>query len=70
MGSGIDAARIDNPLHAGAVENMRDQLLIAFVARLGGEVVMEADEIDATGQYVLAMSLNGRTFRFLLRRKS
>lgn len=70
MGLGIDLARLDAPEHAQMMEDLRDQLLIAFVARLGGDVVMEADEVDATGQYALAMSLSGRTFRFSLRRKS
>lgn len=45
MGSGIDAAK-NNPEFAQALDNMKDQLLLILVARLGGDVTIPVSEID------------------------
>lgn len=69
MGKGIDLARHDNPLHAAMIDNLKDQLLIVFLNRLGGSVDIPVAEIDATGQYTLALSLKGTTFHFETNKK-
>jgi hypothetical protein len=72
MGKGIDLAAIDAPEHAAAIENMKEQLLIAFLRRLGGSVAMPMAEIDDTGQLLLALRLDvdARVFHFELQKKS
>lgn len=64
MGFGIDLAREHAPEHAQAMDNMKDQLLIALVKRLGGKVEMKVSELDDTGQDVLAFSLDPTTSTF------
>jgi hypothetical protein len=72
MGQGIDAARAEAPLHAAVLDNLKDQLLIAFVARLGGKVTMPVAEVDGTGDKVLAFSYDAeeRAFIFTTSKKS
>lgn len=71
MGRGIELARELAPEHAALMEELRDQLLLAFLHRLGDKVKIPATEIDATGGYVLLMSLDPdtRVFTFELRKK-
>jgi hypothetical protein len=69
MGQGIDLARAEAPDHAAAIDDMKDQLLLVLIARLGGKVDIPVAEIDGTGDRMLLMSLNGRTFHFELRKK-
>lgn len=69
MGQGIDLARAEAPDHAEAIDNMKDQLLLVLIARLGGKVDIPVAEIDGTGDRMLMMSLKGRTFHFELRKK-
>ena len=71
MGRGIDLARDAAPEHAQMMEDLRDQLLIAFLRRLNGKVEMPATEIDETGGYLLLLSLDPdtRVFTFELRKK-
>ena len=65
MGSGIRLAKeLGSPEAAQAIDDMKDQLLIALVNRLGGTVEMEASEIDASGQWNLLLSLDGKKFTF------
>ena len=69
MGQGIDLARADAPEHAQALENFRDQLLIALLLRAGPTVTVPIAEVDATGGYVVAMSVADGNFNFEVRRK-
>lgn len=69
MGQGIELARALAPEHAQAIDNMKDQLLLVLIARLGGKVEIPVEEIDGTGGKVLSMALEGRTFRFELGHK-
>lgn len=71
MGSGIEMARAINPELAAAVENMRDQLLLVLIGRLGGKVEVPVREIDGTGGMVMTMDLDPvrRVFTFELRPK-
>ena len=69
MGQGIDLARPESPEHAAVLDNFKDQLLILFLKRLGGEVSMPLSEVDDTGQYLLVFSINDGIFHFELRKK-
>lgn len=70
MGKGIDLARQDAPLHAQVLDDFKDQLLISFVRRLGGNVSIPVSEVDETGRYLLAFSVVDGVFHFELRMKS
>jgi hypothetical protein len=70
MGQGIELARTEAPDHAAAMDDMKDQLLLVLIARLGGTIDVPVEEIDGTGDRVLLMSLKGRSFHFELRKKS
>ncbi len=72
MGQGIEMARALAPEHAAAIDNMKDQLLIALIKRLGGTVEMPVSEVDDTGQDLLSFSLNPTTrkFTFVVSKKS
>lgn len=67
--SGIDLARQDAPEHAAMIEAFKEQLLLAFVRRLGGKVSIPVDEVDQTGRYVLKMNIVDRIFNFSLEKK-
>lgn len=69
MGQGIDLARPEAPEHAAVLDNFKDQLLILFLKRLGGEVSMPLSEVDDTSQDLLAFSINDGIFHFELRKK-
>ena len=71
MGTGIDAARSLAPEHARAMDNMKDQLILVLIERLGGKVDIPVSEIDGTGGRVLMMRANpeNKTFEFKIRRK-
>lgn len=66
MGKGIEAARALDPVAAQAMEDMRDQLLIVFLKRLGGKVSVPCDEVDATGGVALRIAIDPvtRVFHF------
>lgn len=68
MGKGIDLAKLTNPEHAELLENLRDQLLIVFLKRLGGTLEVPVAEVDDTGHDNLAFSLDvqARVFRFTI----
>lgn len=57
--------------HQQMIEAMKSQLLIAFLKRLGGRVVMPVSEVDATGDSNFAFSLDveARTFVFEIQKK-
>ncbi len=71
MGKGIELARIVDPDAAKAIEDMKDQLILVLVARLGGAVDVPCAEIDGTGSSVLMMEIDpaSRCFHFELRKK-
>ena len=69
MGKGIDAAREDAPEHTALLDDMKDQLLIVFVRRLGGKVSIPVSEIDDTGGHVGLMSVTDGVFNFEVKKK-
>lgn len=71
MGKGIDMARVDAPEHAALLDDLKDQLLIAFLNRLGGNLVMPVAEVDGTGAFCMALRIDpeNRNFEFELVRK-
>ena len=71
MGQGIDLAAGTNPELRAALENMRDQLLIALIRRHGGKLTVPVREIDNTGGFVMTMECDqsARTFTFELVKK-
>lgn len=71
MGQGINLAAVDNPEHAAAIDNMKDQLLIVLIKKLGGSVEIPCEEIDNTTQDTLLMQVSPstRTFHFHVGKK-
>ena len=69
MGKGIDLARDDAPFHASVLDDFKDQLLIVFLKRLGGQVSIPITEVDDTGGDTLAFSVNDWVFHFETRKK-
>jgi hypothetical protein len=71
MGRGIDLARASAPIHAEVLDDLKDQLLIAFVRRLGGKVDMPVAEIDRTGESVMTFHVDPETriFHFQVQAK-
>lgn len=51
------------------MDAMKEQLLIVFANRLGGEVRVAVSEIDDTGKWLMNMRLEGRTFIFTTEKK-
>ena len=71
MGKGVDLAREDNPEHAAVIDSFKDQLLIVFLKRLGGNVSIPLSEVDDTGRDLLAFRIDGdQVFHFEIRNKS
>lgn len=71
MGRGIELAREHAPEHAAVMDEMKEQLLIVFLRRLGRTVDIPVEEIDDTGSEMLAFSIDeNRVFHFELRKKS
>ena len=70
MGKGVDAIRDENPEHAAMIDDLKDQLLIVFLKRLGGNIDIPVTEIDDTGQDTLSMSVNKGVFHFEINKKS
>jgi len=58
MGKGIDMARADAPEHAAMLDDLKDQLLIVFLKRLGGKASIAVAEVDDTGQDTLAFRID------------
>lgn len=72
MAKGMDIARADAPEHVAVLENMKEQLLIVFLKRLGGSVSIPVAEIDDTGNDLFAFNVDfeKNTFNFKIRKKS
>lgn len=64
MGLGIDLARQEAPELAAVLDDLKDQLLIAFVKRMGGTVIMPVEEVDSTGSVVMMMHVDDGKFYF------
>jgi hypothetical protein len=72
MGSGTEAARaMGAVVGPQIVDDFKDQLLIAFLKRLGGMVEVAVREVDETGRYMVDLQVldAGQTFRFVLQQK-
>lgn len=69
MGKGIDLARADAPLHAQVMDDFKDQLMIAFMRRLGSKVSIPVKEVDETGRFVLSFNIENGAFNFTLQEK-
>jgi hypothetical protein len=70
MGQGIDMARADAPLHAEALDNFKDQLLIVLLKRLGPKVSISVEEMDDTGMDMASFNVIDGVFNFEVHRKS
>ena len=70
VGAGIAAGGLP-PEAQRAVGDMKDQLLIALVRRLGGRVTIPVAEVDDTGGVTLSMAIDraARAFIFEVRGK-
>jgi hypothetical protein len=70
MGKGIDAARDFAPEHAAMLDDLKDQLLIVFLKRLGGKVRIPVAEVDDTNMDLFAFSVDAKgVFHFEIQRK-
>ncbi len=70
MGKGIDAVRDINPEHAAMIDDLKDQLLIVFLKRMGGKVSIPVAEIDDTSQNLFSFRVDkDKIFHFKLSKK-
>jgi hypothetical protein len=71
MGKGIEAARIVDPIGSALVDDLKDQLLIVFLKRLGGSIALPCAEVDDTAQdlFTVRVDLHTRTFHFEIAKK-
>lgn len=58
-----------DPTARALIEAMKGQLLIVLVNRLGGKVRVPVAEIDATGDAVLSVRVEGSDFIFVAGKK-
>lgn len=70
MGLGIDLARDIAPEHAELIDNLKEQMLLVLLKRLGGSVDVPVAEVDDTGQDMLLMSVKDGVFHFETSKKS
>lgn len=71
MGHGIDAARSISPIHAKLLDNLKDQLLIVFLKRLGGDITIPLTEIDDTCMDLFMLSVDEKhNFHFKIKKKN
>lgn len=72
MGTGTNAARAAGAtIHADVIDNLKDQLLLVLIERLGGDITIPVAEVDNTGGKLLNMSIDQkkREFHFTIGRK-
>ncbi len=70
MGQGTNAARAAGAgLHADVIDDLKDQLLIAFLRRLGSKISIPVKEVDETGRFVCSFNVEGDAFNFTLTEK-
>ena len=66
-----DAARAAGAtIHAEVIDALKEQLLIVFLNRLGGQVSVPVAEVDATGSYTMSFNVVDGVFHFQIGRKS
>lgn len=72
MGKAIDLVRAFAPEHAAVLDDLKDQLLIVLLKRLGGSIDVPVAEVDDTAQDMMSFSLDPETqlFHFEIRKKS
>lgn len=76
MGMGTRLAKEIGGEAAQAIDDMKDQLLIALLKRIariektGNQVVVPVFDVDDTGQDIVTMKVEGREFVFGLEKKS
>lgn len=71
MGKATDAARAAGAtIHADVIDAFKEQLLIVFLNRLGGDVSVPVAEVDATGGFVVSFNVVDGVFNFKVARKS
>jgi len=71
MGKATDAARAAGAtIHADVIDAFKEQLLIVFLNRLGGQVSVPVAEVDATGSYTMSFNVVDGVFNFQIGRKS
>lgn len=79
MGKGRDLARQADlqsggtGLHADALEDFKDQLMIVLLKRLAdkdGRFSVSVAEVDATGSHLVSFSVNAGVFNFVVSKKS
>ena len=70
MGEGTDAARSISPIHAAVMDNLKDQLLLVFLRRLGGKLSIPLEEIDNTDSLIMTLRVDkDSVFHFELKQK-
>lgn len=70
MGKGIDMAREFSPEHAALLDDMKDQLIIVLLKRLGGKVSIPVAEVDDTGSNLVSFNVTDGAFNFEVSKKS
>jgi hypothetical protein len=72
MGKSMDMAKLDNPELAQLIDDMKDQLLLILVHRLGGDITISVDEIDTlpVGKVMeMHFDIENRKFQFVVSEK-
>ena len=70
MGKVTDLARMAGAgIHADVIDDFKDQLLIAFLRRLGSRVTIPVQEVDETGRFICSFNLENGAFNFELTEK-
>lgn len=70
MGKGTDAARAAGAgIHVDVIDDFKDQLLIAFLRRLGNKVSIPVSEVDETGRFICSFNVENGIFNFTLTEK-
>jgi len=70
MGKGIDLAREDSPEYTDMLDDLKDQLLIVFLKRMGGRASFAVQEVDDTQQDLMTMAVANGIFHFEIKKKS
>lgn len=72
MGEGINLATMDNPQLRKGLDDMKDQLLVVLLKRLGGRagmVTIPVHEVDDTGGNIVTMKIENNAFVFVVSKK-
>lgn len=70
MAQGIDLAKkMGGGAHAELMENLKEQLLIVFLKRLGGKASIPVAEVDDTSQDSLMFNIRDGVFNFEIVKK-